>query len=41
VQPAFYTSKFADPVFWPVVGGVLVLYAVGLLMIRRIVNFKY
>jgi tight adherence protein B len=41
VQPQFYTSKFGDPVFWPVVAGVLVLYFIGLLMIRRIVNFKY
>lgn len=40
-NPEFYTSKFADPAFWPVVGGVLVLYLVGQLMIRRIVNFKY
>jgi tight adherence protein B len=41
VQPAFYTSKFSDPVFWPVVAGVLLLYFIGLLMLRRIVNFKY
>lgn len=41
VQPNFYTSKFSDPVFWPVVVGVLLLYLVGLLMLRRIVNFKY
>jgi tight adherence protein B len=41
VQPQFYTSKFGDPVFWPVSAGVMLLYLVGLLMIRRIVNFKY
>ena len=40
-HPEFYTSKFADPAFWPVVGGVVVLYLIGQLMIRRIVNFKY
>lgn len=41
VQPAFYTSKFSDPVFWPIVAGILALYFLGLVMIRRIVNFKY
>ncbi|WP_051990008.1 type II secretion system F family protein [Caulobacter sp. AP07] len=40
-HPEFYTSKFSDPAFWPVVGGVVVLYLIGQLMIRRIVNFKY
>lgn len=41
VEPKFYTDKFSDPVFWPVVMGVLVLYLIGWLMIQRIVNFKY
>ena len=41
MQPAYYISKFNDPVFWPIVIGVFSLYLVGLLMIRRIVNFKY
>jgi tight adherence protein B len=41
LQPTFYTSKFSDPVFWPVVAVILVLYLFGWLMIRRIVNFKY
>jgi tight adherence protein B len=40
-HPEFYTSKFSDPAFWPVVGGVVVLYLIGQLMIRRIVQFKY
>lgn len=40
-QPKFYTSKFSDPIFWPVVTAVLVVYALGWLMIQRIVNFKY
>ncbi|MGA0604100.1 type II secretion system F family protein [Caulobacter sp. KR2-114] len=40
-QPHFYTDKFSDPVFWPVVGGVIVVYGIGQLLIYRIVNFKY
>ena len=41
MQPTFYTSKFADPIFWPTVSAILVLYFIGLLMMRRIINFKY
>jgi tight adherence protein B len=41
MQPRFYVEKFSDPIFWPVVTAVLVLYLIGWLMIRRIVNFKY
>jgi len=40
-RPAYYTSKFSDPVFWPIAGGVFVLYLAGLVLIRRIINFKY
>ncbi|MES2895557.1 type II secretion system F family protein [Phenylobacterium sp. LH3H17] len=40
-QPAFYTSKFADPIFWPVVTLTLILYAIGQVVMHRIVNFKY
>ena len=40
-RPAYYTSKFSDPIFWPVAGGVLAAYLVGLVIIRRIINFKY
>jgi tight adherence protein B len=40
-QPNYYTSKFSDPIFWPVAGGVFASYLVGLLIIRRIINFKY
>ncbi len=40
-QPTFYTSKFADPIFWPTVAGILVLYGVGLFIMHRITNFKY
>jgi tight adherence protein B len=41
MQPAFYTSKVNDPIFWPAVAGVLTVYGIGLLMMRRIINFKY
>lgn len=40
-QPTYYTSKFSDPVFWPVAGGVFFSYLVGLYGIYRIINFKY
>jgi len=40
-RPDYYTSKFPDPAFWPVTWGVLVLYLIGLFVIRRIINFKY
>jgi tight adherence protein B len=40
-RPDFYTTKFADPIFWPSVGIVGVIYLVGLVMIHRIINFKY
>ncbi|HEY2052269.1 MAG TPA: type II secretion system F family protein [Caulobacteraceae bacterium] len=40
-NPAFYTSKFSDPVFWPVVSVVVVLYLIGQIMFHRIINFKY
>jgi tight adherence protein B len=40
-QPEYYTSKFPDPIFWPIAAGVFFLYLVGLYMIRRIINFRY
>jgi tight adherence protein B len=40
-RPAFYTSKFNDPVFWPFAAGIAVLYIIGQLILSRIVNFKY
>ena len=40
-NPAYYTDKFSDPVFWPFVMGILALYAVGWVAIQRIINFKY
>jgi tight adherence protein B len=41
LNPQFYTSKFSDPVFWPIVGFVAVLYLIGQIMFYRIINFKY
>jgi tight adherence protein B len=40
-NPKFYTSKFSDPLFWPIVSAIVALYICGWLMIRRIMNFKY
>lgn len=40
-QPSFYTSKFGDPIFWPIVILGLGLYGVGQVVMNRIVNFKY
>lgn len=40
-QPTFYTSKFSDPIFWPTVAVVLCVYFVGLMIMNRIINFKY
>lgn len=40
-QPRIYMDKVSDPIFWPAVGVTLVLYLVGWLIIRRIINFRY
>lgn len=40
-HPDYYTEKTSNPVFWPIAGGVFVSYLVGLVMIHRIINFKY
>lgn len=40
-QPDYYTAKFSDPVFWPIVTGVCILYMIGRAMIYRITHFKY
>ncbi|HEY3811666.1 MAG TPA: type II secretion system F family protein [Caulobacteraceae bacterium] len=40
-NPAFYTDKFGDPVFWPIVGVVVLVYFAGWAMIWRILNFKF
>ena len=41
MAPSFYTSKFADPLFWPIVIAVSVVYLIGQVMIKRIVEIKY
>lgn len=41
LQPQFYTDKFSDPVFWPVVVIIIIVYIIGQVMISRIINFKY
>lgn len=41
IQPRFYTTKFSDPVFWPVITIVIIVYILGQVMINRIINFKY
>jgi tight adherence protein B len=40
-NPSFYSSKANDPIFWPAVGVLGVLYLLGQFSINRIVNFKY
>ena len=40
-RPEYYTSKFSDPVFWPIVAAVCVLYVIGRAMIYRITHFKF
>jgi len=41
IHAEFYTSKFSDPIFWPTVGVIGVLYLIGWMMIHRIINFRY
>jgi tight adherence protein B len=41
MAPTFYTSKFGDPLFWPIVIAVLVVYGIGQVMIKRITDIKY
>jgi tight adherence protein B len=41
LAPSFYTSKFGDPLFWPIVIAVLVVYGIGQVMIKKIVDIKY
>ena len=40
-QPAFYTTKMDDPIFWPSVAVIGVMYLIGQFIINRMVNFKY
>jgi len=41
IHAEFYTAKFSDPIFWPTVGAIGVLYLIGWVMIHRIINFRY
>jgi len=40
-HPSYYTDKTSNPVFWPIAGGIFLSYLAGLVMIHRIINFKY
>jgi len=40
-QPSFYTTKMDDPIFWPTVAVIGVMYFIGQFIINRMVNFKY
>lgn len=41
MQPQFYSSKFSDPIFWPVAVFIAGLYVVGQFIMNKIINFKY
>jgi tight adherence protein B len=41
INPRLYSSKFSDPVFWPIVGATGTVYLIGWLIVHRIINFKY
>ena len=41
MAPTFYTSKFGDPLFWPVAIAVMVVYGIGQIIISRITNITY
>ena len=41
IEPDFYSSKFSDPIFWPVVVILGITYLIGQIIMNRIVNFKY
>jgi tight adherence protein B len=41
MAPSFYTSKFKDPLFWPIVIAVMIVYGIGQVMIKRITDIKY
>lgn len=41
MQPQFYSSKFSDPIFWPVAAFIVALYIVGQFIMNKIINFKY
>ena len=39
--PTFYSSKFGDPLFWPVSTAVMVIYLIGQVIIKKITDIKY
>jgi tight adherence protein B len=39
--PTFYSSKFGDPLFWPVSMAVMVVYLIGQVIIKKITDIKY
>jgi tight adherence protein B len=39
--PTFYSSKFGDPLFWPVSMAVMVVYLIGQVIIKKITNITY
>ncbi len=39
-QPHFYLDVAGDPLFWPIVAGALVLQITGILIMRKLVNFR-
>ncbi len=41
VNPTYYSAKFSDPSFFPIVGVVFCAYLGGIYMMHRIINFKY
>ncbi len=41
IEPDFYSSKFSDPLFWPIVFILGITYVIGQFVMNRIVNFKY
>lgn len=41
INPTVYSSKFGDPIFWPVVAITALVYLGGWMMVHRIINFKY
>jgi tight adherence protein B len=40
-NPTVYSSKFSDPIFWPVIAVTGAVYFFGWMMVDRIINFKY
>lgn len=39
--PDFYAERMDDPIFWPVIIGVAILYCIGVLLIRAITKISY